>query len=95
MEFNRNHYFMIGMILVFLGLQLRYVETYTLTKESSQFITERIMKRESSSMGALLSLPVPSSSRHEFKPPGWLGFSMLSIGAVLILHSLAMKKPGG
>ena len=29
------------------------------------------------------------------KPPDWLGFSLISIGAVLILHSWGMKKPGG
>jgi hypothetical protein len=29
------------------------------------------------------------------QPPEWLGWCMMSIGGVLILHSLAMRKPGG
>jgi hypothetical protein len=98
MELNRNHYFMIGLILVFLGLQFRYVDTYTLNEETSQFIATRLKKEKSTTQAAfnsLLSVATPSASRQEIKPPRWLGFSLLSIGAVLILHSLAMKKPGG
>lgn len=29
-----------------------------------------------------------------FQPPEWIGWALLSIGAVLVLHSLAMPKPG-
>ncbi len=28
------------------------------------------------------------------KPPVWLGYAFISVAAVLILHSLAMKKAG-
>ena len=28
------------------------------------------------------------------RPPEWLGWSLMSFGAVLILHACAMKKPG-
>jgi hypothetical protein len=27
------------------------------------------------------------------KPPAWLGWALLSTGGVLVLHSLAMKRP--
>jgi hypothetical protein len=29
------------------------------------------------------------------KPPEWLGWCLMSVGAVLALHSLSMPKPGG
>jgi hypothetical protein len=28
-------------------------------------------------------------------PPDWLGWALASVGSVLILNSLLMKKPGG
>jgi hypothetical protein len=32
--------------------------------------------------------------RKVIEPPSWLGWAVLSVGAVVTLHSLAMKKPG-
>jgi hypothetical protein len=32
--------------------------------------------------------------KRNVRPPDWLGWSLLSLAAVLILHSWAMKKPG-
>ena len=29
------------------------------------------------------------------KPPEWLGWCLISVGGVVLLHALAMKKPGG
>jgi hypothetical protein len=37
---------------------------------------------------------VGPTPRRTLRPPTWLGFALISIGAVLVLHSLAMKKPG-
>lgn len=96
MELNRNHYFTIGLILLFLGLQIRYVQSYTLTIESSQFLQKRFAKSQPEpqrSLTALVTASGPPVSRRQIEPPRWLGYSLLSIGAVLILHSLAMKKP--
>jgi hypothetical protein len=28
------------------------------------------------------------------RPPVWLGYALMSVGGVLMLHSLAMKRPG-
>jgi hypothetical protein len=36
-----------------------------------------------------------SFGRKVVEPPQWLGYALLSIGSVLVLHSLAMPKPGG
>ena len=33
MDINRNQYFMVGLVLLLLGLQLRLVDSYTLTPE--------------------------------------------------------------
>ena len=97
MEFNRNQYFMLGLVVVLLGIQLRWVETYVLNERASHFIAERLTPAVSDGDGSVRSFmpavgPTPHRTIH---PPAWLGYALLSAGGVLILHSLAMKKPGG
>ena len=97
MELNRNHYFAIGTIILLLGLQLRFVESIRLTKESTQFLAERFQKTEKpvnpNPIADLLSVPTTKQSK-TIVPPRWLGWSLLSVGAVLVLHSLTMRRPG-
>lgn len=96
MEMNRNHYMAIGLILVLLGLQFRYVESLRLTPETTNFLAKRLRRDKSSSSNPLMSiLPKtgPASSQKTIRPPRWLGYSLLSIGAVLIVQSLGMKRP--
>ena len=93
MEINRNQYFLVGMVLLFLGLQLRTVETLVLNEKASRFLAERIPALASTDDGMMPSAgPTP---RKTVKLPTWLGYAVVSVGAVLILHSLAMKRPGG
>lgn len=92
MEFNRNQFFMIGVFLMLLGIQFRMVDSVTLTDKTTQFLATRT---QSASAGSLASmLPTSAMPRKVVHPPQWLGWSLLSIGAVCVLHSLAMKKPG-
>ena len=96
MEFNRNHLFAIGTVLVLLGIQFRYVQSVQLNEKSSRFIVERIEKRKAANakpLTAILTDP-GSVSRKTIQPPQWLGWALISVGAVSILHSFAMKKPG-
>lgn len=96
-ELNRNHYFAVGTIVLLLGLQLRFVESVRLTKESTQFLAERFKKEEPevapNPFAALLAVPAANYSK-TIEPPRWLGWSLLSVGAVLVIHSWTMRKPG-
>ena len=97
MEFNRNHFFALGLVLLLVGVQLRNVESFTLNERTSRFLTERLNRSggdPDSGVRPLLASIGPSP-RHTIRPPSWLGFALISVGSVLILHSLAMKKPGG
>ena len=38
MEFNRNQYFMIGLVLLFIGIELRVVDSFVLNERSSRRI---------------------------------------------------------
>jgi hypothetical protein len=94
MEFNRNQYFFLGVVILLMGLQFRVVNSYVLTPEATKFIAERT---KSGAEGALFSLSTDlgAGPQKVIQPPDWLSWCLMSVGAVLILHSLAMKKPGG
>ncbi|TWT90695.1 hypothetical protein Mal64_10900 [Pseudobythopirellula maris] len=84
MEMNRNQYFFLAIILVLVGLQFRAVDAYVLTSDTTQFLAERLQR------GAAVSA---TGMKKVLQPPPWLGWCLMSVGAVLFFHSLAMKKP--
>jgi hypothetical protein len=92
-EFNRNHYFMLGLILVMIGIQLRMVESYQLNEQTTQFLAART-GGAASKIAPLLPSVGPSAGK-VIRPPDWIGWALMSIGSVLILHSFAMTKPEG
>ncbi|MCA9231474.1 MAG: hypothetical protein KDA57_12540 [Planctomycetales bacterium] len=94
MELNRNQYFFLGIVILLLGLQFRMVNEYVLTDEATQFLAERT--RSSGSQSAMVSFAssLGETSHKVIRPPDWLGWCMISVGSVLILHSLAMRGPG-
>jgi hypothetical protein len=47
-----------------------------------------------SELPTLYASPGPVAKKR-FDPPKWIGWAFVSVGTVLVLHSLAMKKPGG
>ena len=97
MEINRNQYFMLGLILLLLGLQVRMVESYVLNEKTSRFVAERLSAVASAGDGGSSSFSpaLGPTARRTVRPPVWLGYALMSVGAVLVLHSLAMKRPGG
>jgi len=94
MELNRNQYFFLGIVLLLLGLQFRLVSSYVLTDEATRFLAERT--NSSSTQSTLVSFAnnIGETSHKVLHPPDWLGWCLISVGSVLILHSLAIKGPG-
>jgi hypothetical protein len=96
MEFNRNHFFALGLVLLLAGIQLRNVESFTLNERTSKFLAERMHGGGDADTGVRpLLASIGPTPHHTIHPPEWLGFALMSVGTVLMLHSLAMKKPGG
>jgi hypothetical protein len=96
-EFNRYHYFIVGLIVLLIGIQLRLVESYMLNEETTRWLMQQsgdpavqVVSKATELMPA--AGPGP---RKTVVPPDWLGWAMISIGSVLVLHSLALPKPGG
>ncbi len=95
MDITRNQWFLAGLVLLLLGVQLRLVYSYTITPEFTKILAERSghpMAAASGSTEAVLSAETKFPAK-TFQPPEWIGWALLSIGAVFILHSLAMPRP--
>ena len=44
MEFNRNQYFMAGLVVFLLGVQLRLVDAFVLNERATQFLAQRMQQ---------------------------------------------------
>lgn len=97
MEINRNQWFMAGLVLLFLGIQFRLVDSAVLTSECTQLLAEATGKSaKAADATAAILQPFQSAAppKKTVTPPDWLGWVLLSVGLVLSLQSLAMQKPG-
>jgi hypothetical protein len=94
MDLNRNQFFFIGLVVLLLGLQLRFVSAYVLNPEATQFLAERSGETTAAAASLFTLTSTPAVARKVLQPPEWLGWCLISVGSVLILHALAMKKPG-
>ncbi len=93
-ELNRNQYFFLGIVILLLGVQVRNVSAYVLTEDATRFLAERT-GASSETMLVSLSNELGGGPKRVLHPPEWLAWCLMSIGAVFILHSLAMKRPEG
>jgi hypothetical protein len=97
MELNRNQFLLIGLVLILLGMQLRFVDTYVLNESSTKFLARQAGRTEVTSVWTLPASLAASNGmapRKRVRPPRWIAWAMISFGGVFVLHSLAMKKPG-
>lgn len=95
MELNRNQYFFLGIVVFLIGLQLRVVNFYVLNADATRFLAERAHSTSPATTMVSFSRDIGALPNKVVTPPEWLGWCLMSVGAVLVLHSLAMKKPGG
>jgi hypothetical protein len=96
MDITRNQYFFAGLLCLLLGGELRLIESVDLTPEFTQFLAQRTGHPMASVSAATQSLTQSEKPtvRKTITLPDWSGWGLLSIGAVLVLHSWGMKKPG-
>jgi uncharacterized protein YqcC (DUF446 family) len=95
MDITRNQFFFAGLVLLALGIQLRMVESFELTPDLTQLLAEQ-SGHPLASVNAGTAAVSPSQkpiATKTVRPPQWLGWALVSIGATLIMHSMAMKRP--
>ncbi len=96
MDITRNQYFFAGLLCLMLGLQFHSVESFELTADFTQFLAERTghpLAAVNNVAQGLSGSSTPPAKKVCY-PPDWIGWSLISVGAVLALHSFGMKKPG-
>ena len=89
--------FLMGAVLLFFGGQLRTIDTFVLNEQVTRIVNKRFAPKpaiveQSELLSAGLYDPlfdtaakVVLPARREITPPRWLGWSLLSMGAVLVL----------
>lgn len=89
--------FLLGIIILFFGVQLRSFDSFVLNEKVSRVINRQIEKRQPASPAetpleaGFLSFDsqTPKAlvlpTKRTITPPRWLGYSLLSMGAVLVL----------
>ena len=100
MEFNRNQYLLAGLVVFMLGIQLRVVDGFVLNERATHFLHQRVQQFKNQQFASASDSPsllasTPLTPNHRLHPPKWLGWSLVSLGSVLVLYSLVLKKPGG
>ena len=90
-ELNRPQMYMAGLIVLLLGLEFRLVDSIVLTEPATKFVAEKFESGELATTAPnwfAQTMPVKKT----LTPPKWIGWSFLSVGGVMVLHSLAMRK---
>jgi hypothetical protein len=97
LDITRNQFFYAGLVLLALGVQFRYVEAVQLTPEFTQMIGQGTGSPTAAvnTIGQSLVQSERPILAATVRLPDWLGYSLMSIGAVLVLHAMAMRAPGG
>ncbi len=94
MDLNRHQFFFIGLVILLVGVQVRYVSAYVLNPQATKFLAERTGHPSASNSVFSAVANTAGGTRKVLQPPEWLSWCLISVGAVLVLHSLAMPKPG-
>ena len=94
----RHRLLMIGIIVLAMGIQFRRVESYSLNEHVSGVIRDRMaqvrepMANPSDPFASWSTASSAMGGKMSLSPPRWLGFSMVSVGAVMILTSPCFKS---
>ena len=82
-----HHLLLAGLLLFFVGVQVRVVESFTLNERSSRFVATQM-----GSGMAQQALWQNAPLRKVVQPPRWLGLALMSAGAVLTFKSVSMFR---
>ncbi len=93
-KLNRNHYLLIGLIVLFLGLQFRMVDTFVLDEQVSQVVRRQAPTPGAQTMAFTQRFTPQGMQGRPVRPPKFVGWVLISVGSVLVLQSFAMRKPG-
>jgi hypothetical protein len=86
---KRQHLLFVGLLLFFVGLQFRLVESFTLNEKSSRFIAAQVSRGAPIQQQSMWEV---GSGRKVVQPPRWLGLALMSVGSVMALKGISLRK---
>lgn len=91
--------FAIGIVCILMGVQMRMVESFVLTPKASQFVERNIRSSGLRTQGSAydidpILLAAGPTPKKTLTPPRWLGWAVMSAGAILTLHGLTLRRLG-
>ena len=94
MDFNRNSLFIWGALALFFGLQFHYFDSFVLTEKASKVYYKRIGKKTKveKPKSPFLEQAPEISDRKVIRHPDWLGRCLMSVGGVLVVQALMIRK---
>jgi len=83
---SRHHLLLAGLLLFFVGMKFRVVESFTLNDRSSRFVAAQL-----GDGGSQQAFWQSGPARKVVHPPRWLGLALMSVGAVATVKGLTMR----
>ncbi len=97
MSMYRNRYFLLGILLILLGIQFRMVDSFVLNESATRALA-RINKQtavaDNSAMSSFMMQIYPKPMKR-IEPPRWLGLAMIAVGAVMSCHAISIPRHHG
>ncbi len=95
-----NRLFVVGIVLLLMGVQLRMVKSFELNDKASAYISSKLPKKPVPSTTFVSYDPFGDLGRAKEEPPAirsvtpprWLGWSFISIGATLVLTNPCFRR---
>jgi len=94
MSMYRNRYFLVGLLLLLLGIQFRMVDSFVLNEPATRAlarITKKTSVADNSPMSGVLMQLYPQA-RKQVRPPRWLGLALIAVGAVISCHAITIPR---
>ena len=92
----RNRYFLVGILLVLLGIQFRMIDSFVLNESTTRVlakVTKTEIVADNSTFGSFVSAFTPAPTKR-VTPPRWTGLAMIAAGAVICFHAFSIPKQG-
>lgn len=94
MSMYRNRYFLLGTLLILLGVQFRMIDSFVLN-ESTTRVLAKISKQTHIADNSPITnfmMQISPSPMKRIQPPRWLGLAMIAVGAVISCHAIAIPR---
>ena len=89
----RSRYFLIGVLLILLGVQFRMVDSFVLNAPATEMLTTVTEKvKVASTSNSSLFTRLYRSPTYRVTPPRWLGLAMIAVGAVISFHAMSVPR---